>query len=129
VNLSIDQCNRSRPVTVKKTGPDTNWFPFNLKKFCGRYIYCCLNYNCFVSLSLTKFMFATNRCICNIVPLNISNNSSCNNSNNNNNKHKHISLRKKNTLHVAQTVNTEQLQHCMSYTRPLFQLYNCIYHV
>jgi hypothetical protein len=30
-------------------------------------------------------MFATNSCICDIVPLNNSNSSSCNNSNNNNN--------------------------------------------
>ena len=27
VNLSIYQCNRSCPFTVKKAGPVTNWVP------------------------------------------------------------------------------------------------------
>jgi hypothetical protein len=30
-------------------------------------------------------------------------------------------------LYVAQTVNTEQLQHCVPYKHSLFQVYNCKY--
>ena len=33
------------------------------------------------------------------------------------------------TLHVAQIVNTEQLQHCIPYKLALFQVYNCKYTV
>jgi hypothetical protein len=31
------------------------------------------------------------------------------------------------TLHVAQTVNTEQVQHCIPHKYGLFQVYNCKY--
>ena len=31
------------------------------------------------------------------------------------------------TLHVAQTVNTGQMQHCVLYKHGLFQVYNCKY--
>ena len=31
------------------------------------------------------------------------------------------------TLLVAQTVNTEQLEHCVPYKHGLFQVYNCKY--
>ena len=47
----------------------------------------------------------------------INNDDDDNNNNNNNN----------NTLHVAQTVNTEQLQHCIPYRQGLFGVYNCTY--
>jgi len=62
------------------------------------------------------------------------NNDDDNDNDNNNNKH---ILRKvliyetyftgEITLHVAQTVNTEQLQHCIHYKHGLFQVYNCKY--
>ena len=31
------------------------------------------------------------------------------------------------TLHVAQTVNTERLQHCIPQKHGLFQVHNCKY--
>jgi len=47
--------------------------------------------------------------------------------NNNNNNNNNTYLTCEITLHVAQIVNTEQLQHCIPHEYGLFQVYNCKY--